>query len=330
MISTTPPAISVTDLRKSYPLPGAGWGFGSQTAKQHVALDGITFELRQGERLAYLGPNGAGKTTMIRCLSGRTQADSGTIELMGQRVQRSSPRHMLGLVPQEIALYVDLTTRENLFAFGRFYGLRGSELQRQVEWALQWTGLADRGDELVGTFSGGMKRRINLACGVLHEPEVLLLDEPSVGVDPQSRERIFVMLDQLSDRGTSILLTTHHLDEAESQCDRIVIADHGRVVAAGTFEELLQQTIGIDRVVRIQLDQPLRGEGNEPFATTGLALTVRPGESTVTAKVSEIAVGLPRLIEAVGAADYCVVDVEVQSPTLHHVFLHLTGRELRD
>ncbi len=318
------------DLRKCYPVAGSGWGFGNRTAKPHVALDGITFELRQGERLAYLGPNGAGKTTMIRCLSGRAQPDSGTIEFLGQRVQRNSPRHMLGLVPQEIALYVDLTTRENLLAFGRFYGLRGATLKRQVEWALTWTGLADRGNELVGTFSGGMKRRINLACGVLHEPEVLLLDEPSVGVDPQSRERIFVMLDQLSERGTSILLTTHHLDEAERQCDRIVIADHGRVVAAGTFEELLRSTIGIDRVVRIQLAQPLRGEGNEPLATAGLSLTARPGECVVTAKVPEIAVGLPRLIQAVGAARYSVADVEVQSPTLHHVFLHLTGRELRD
>ncbi|TWU19090.1 Doxorubicin resistance ATP-binding protein DrrA [Allorhodopirellula heiligendammensis] len=330
MISTPPPAISVKDLRKSYPQPGAGWGFGGGAVKQHVALDGITFELQQGERLAYLGPNGAGKTTMIRCLSGRAQADSGTIDMLGQRVQRTSPRDMLGLVPQEIALYADLTTRENLFAFGRFHGLRGSTLKRQVDWALKWTGLADRGDELVATFSGGMKRRINLACGVLHEPEVLLLDEPSVGVDPQSRERIFLMLDQLSERGTSILLTTHHLDEAETQCDRIVIADHGRVVAAGTFDELLRQTIGVDRVVRIQLEQPLRGHGNEPLATSGVRLSATPGESHVTAKVSEIAVGLPRLIEAVGAARYTVADVEVHSPTLHHVFLHLTGRELRD
>lgn len=326
----------MTDLRKSYPQKGAFWGWGGKAAgnqkaaRSQVALDGVTFDLRPGERLAYLGPNGAGKTTLIRCLAGRAQADSGTVELMGQRVQRRSPRDMLGLVPQEIALYADLTTRENLFAFGRFYGLRGAVLKRQVDWALRWTGLADRGEELVSTYSGGMKRRINLACGVLHEPEVLLLDEPSVGVDPQSRERIFVMLDQLSDRGTSILLTTHHLDEAETQCDRIVIADHGRVVAAGTFDELLRNTIGSDRVVRIQLEQPLRGEGNEALAMCGLALTARPGESIVTAKLPEIAVGLPRLIAAVGAANYAVVDVEVQSPTLHHVFLHLTGRELRD
>ncbi|WP_236625069.1 ABC transporter ATP-binding protein [Rhodopirellula sp. SWK7] len=330
MISSPPPAVMVNELRKSY-ARGAGvlpfWNGGRQ---RHMALDGVSFELRQGERLAYLGPNGAGKTTMIRCLSGRTRSDAGTIELMGQPVNRASARDTLGLVPQEIALYGDLTTRENLFAFGRFHGLRGSELKRSVDWALQWTGLADRGDDLVSTFSGGMKRRINLACGVLHQPEVLLLDEPSVGVDPQSRQRIFTMLDQLSERGTSILLTTHHLDEAETQCDRIVIVDRGRVVATGTFDELLRQTIGSDRNVTVRLDRVLRGAGNEPLATCGLTMTVKPGEQSVSAKLPEIAVGLPRLIDAVGAAGYGVIDVEVQSPSLHHVFLHLTGHELRD
>ncbi len=330
MISTPPPAISVTNLYKSYPSGGGGWSRGRRDAGPHLALDGISFELRRGERLAYLGPNGAGKTTMIRCLSGRSRPDSGTIELMGQPIARTSARDCIGLVPQEIALYADLTTRENLFAFGRFHGLRGSVLKQQVQWALQWTGLADRGDELVASFSGGMKRRINLACGVLHEPEVLLLDEPSVGVDPQSRARIFLMLDQLSERGTSILLTTHHLDEAETQCNRIVIVDHGRVVASGTFDELLRQTIGSDRNVTVRLDQRLRGTGNEPLAMCNLAMTATPGESQVSAKLDELAVGLPRLMNAVAAAGYGVVDVEVQSPTLHHVFLHLTGHELRD
>jgi len=330
LISTPPPAVSVTDLRKSYATGDRWWDWGGGKRGRHVALDGVSFELRSGERLAYLGPNGAGKTTMIRCLSGRTRPDSGSIELMGQPVQRSHVRDSLGLVPQEIALYADLTTRENLFAFGRFHGLQGRALARRVQWALQWTGLADRAGDLVATFSGGMKRRINLACGVLHEPDVLLLDEPSVGVDPQSRERIFEMLDELSASGTSILLTTHHLDEAETRCDRIVIVDRGRVVAAGTFDELLRQTIGSDRSVTVRLDQKLRGDGNEALAGCGLAMTVRPGERFVSAKVSEIAIGLPCLIDAVGAAGYGVVDVEVLSPTLHHVFLHLTGHELRD
>lgn len=325
MISTTsisPPsnAIAVSELVKSY---GRG-------ASSHTALDGISFELRRGERLAYLGPNGAGKTTMIRCLSGRTKPDSGTIELMGQPADAPSSRNTLGLVPQEIALYSDLTTRENLSAFGRFHGLQGRLLKNQINWALKWTGLEDRANDLVGTFSGGMKRRINLACGVLHEPEILLLDEPSVGVDPQSRARIFSMLDQLSSAGTSILLTTHHLDEAETQCDRIVIVDHGRVVAIGSFDELVKQTIGIDRLVTLRLDQQLRGSGNEPLATSGISLRAFPGEPSLEAKIHDVAAELPRLLDAVRDAGYGVIDVDVQNPSLHHVFLHLTGHALRD
>ncbi|WP_099260909.1 ABC transporter ATP-binding protein [Rhodopirellula bahusiensis] len=313
-------AISVDRLKKSYRRGG----------KVHAALNGISFQLRRGERLAYLGPNGAGKTTMIRCLSGRAKPDSGNITMLGEPIDDAFVRDSLGLVPQEIALYEDLTTTENLAAFGRFHGLRGRVLRNKIQWGLQWTGLADRANDLVGTFSGGMKRRVNLACGVLHEPEVLLLDEPTVGVDPQSRQRIFAMLAELNTEGTSVLLTTHHLDEAESQCDRIVIVDHGQVVATGTFEELVRQTIGGDREVTVRLDQPLRGHGNEPLAVTGLQVTARPGENVVTTKMAEVAMGLPRLIDALSQAEYGVRDVEVQSPTLHHVFLHLTGHALRD
>ena len=217
-----------------------------------------------------------------------------------------------------------------MHAFGRFHGLTGRVLADQVRWALKWTGLDDRGDDLVATFSGGMKRRINLACGVLHEPEILLLDEPSVGVDPQSRQRIFSMLDELRSRGTSILLTTHHLDEAETQCDRIVVVDRGQVVAMGTFEELVRETIGGDRSVTIRLDRSLRGHGNEGLALAQMPMTVVPGQRTISAKITEVAIGLPRLIDAVRGCGYGVTDVEVQNPSLHHVFLHLTGHGLRD
>ena len=199
------------------------------------------------------GPNGAGKTTLVRCLSGRVRPDSGSMELLGRPLLPRSGREGLGFVPQELALYPDLTARENLGAFGRFHGLRGRELREAVERALEWTGLSDRADELTKTFSGGMKRRVNIACGVLHRPTVLLLDEPTVGVDPQSRERIFVMLDELRDQGTSILLTTHQLDEAEQRSDRIVIIDHGRVIAEGTLPKLIESTVGVNRRVTFKL-----------------------------------------------------------------------------
>lgn len=313
MIATVPTALKISDLRKT---------FGSL-----VALRGVSLELGKGERLALLGPNGAGKTTLIRCLSGRTRPDGGTVTIGDQDINEFGARDTLGLVPQEIAIYADLTTRENLDAFGRFHGLRGRDLNSRVDWALQWTGLADRAKHLVGSFSGGMKRRVNLACGVLHSPSVLLLDEPTVGVDPQSRERIFVMLDELSQLGTSILLTTHHLDEAQQRCDRIVIVDKGTVVANGTIGGLLEQTVGRSRLVTLSIDRPLvapiKLEGSSEFIG-------ETGSETVTARIDDVVVQLPALLDSIRRSGYRVSDIDVSSPSLHHVFLHLTGRELRD
>ncbi len=329
MIAPNVDAIEVDDLHRAF---GASWWdrLRGQTAHARKALDGVSFRLHAGERLAYLGPNGAGKTTMIRCLSGRIRPDRGTVRLMGRNVSDPDARHVIGVVPQEIAVYGDLTTRENLMAIGRLNGVRGRELKQRVDWALHWTGLSDRSESLVGSFSGGMKRRVNLACGVLHDPDVLLLDEPTVGVDPQSRERIFEMLDELNNAGTSILLTTHHLDEAQSRCDRIVIVDHGRVVAAGTFEELVSQTVGHDRNVRLHLTDQIRGSGNEPLVASPVPLRVVPGSHEVAAVVQDVGRQLPRIIDAIAAAGYDVADVELGAPTLHHVFLHLTGHALRD
>jgi ABC-2 type transport system ATP-binding protein len=287
-----------------------------------VALDHASLELRQGERLALLGPNGAGKTTLVRCLSGRVAPESGEIEMLGRPLPRSGGRREMGFVPQEIALYGDLTARENLEAFGRFHGLEGSELREAVEWALAWSGLADRARHLTKTFSGGMKRRINIACGVLHRPLVLLLDEPTVGVDPQSRERIFLMLEELRGRGTSILLTTHQLDEAEQQCDRIVIIDHGRVIAEGTLAELISRTVGVNRRVRFRL--AAAGAKLEGFRTSD-----DPRE-LVGEVGDDVALELPGLLDRIRQSGGEITDVEVRAPSLHSVFIHLTGRELRE
>ena len=289
------------------------------------ALDSVSLELLEGERLALLGPNGAGKTTLVRCISGRVQPDAGGLELFGRALPRQGGREGLGFVPQELAIYPDLTTRDNLDVFARFHGLRGAAVRDAVDWALEWTGLADRSRELTKGFSGGMKRRVNLACGVLHRPRVLLLDEPTVGVDPQSRERIFVMLDELQEHGTSMLLTTHHLDEAEGQCDRIVILDHGNVIADGTLGALIESTIGVHRRVAFTVLEP----GSVPEGLSADAGGDGDGRRLV-AEVSDVALELPALLERIRDAGRTVTDVEVKAPSLHAVFLHLTGRELRE
>ncbi len=293
------------------------------------ALAGVSFSVRRGERVAFLGPNGAGKTTLIRCLSGRTRPDNGEIWVMGQPVEQREARDVIGLVPQEIALYQDLTTRENLMVFGKLHGLSRRGVRDRVEWALNWTGLSERADDLVGGFSGGMKRRVNLACGVMHSPRVLLLDEPTVGVDPQSRQRIFSMLDDLSRNGCSILLTTHHLDEAEQQCDRVVIVDRGKVVADGSINDLIARSVGTSRWVRLRVDPPLKspltiddGESSKPLG--------QPGDHQVITRIDDVSTHLPGLIGWIRDQGYAIADVEVHAPSLHHVFLHLTGHELRD
>jgi ABC-2 type transport system ATP-binding protein len=304
--------LTVSDARKRY---------GSVQA-----LDGASFELRTGELLALLGPNGAGKTTLIRAVSGRVRLDGGEIRVFDQPVTAGRTPRVLGIVPQELALYQLLTARENLEAFGRLHGLTGTELSKQVEWALERTGLADRAREPVKQFSGGMRRRLNIACGILHHPRIVLLDEPTVGVDPQSRDRIYVTLGELAAEGVSLLLTTHHLEEAEARCSRTVIIDHGRVIAAGTLPELVDQTVGRHRLVTLRLNAPL---ATESIPRLGVEIDAADARQ-VRAKMTDVATDLPPLLEGIRAAGRAVDDVEVRGPSLQAVFIHLTGRELRE
>ena len=290
------------------------------------ALDGASFELRTGELLALLGPNGAGKTTLIRAISGRVRLDGGEIRVFDQPVAAGRTPRVLGIVPQELAVYSLLTARENLEGFGRLHGLAGAELSKQVDWALERTGLADRASEPVKQFSGGMRRRLNIACGILHHPRIVLLDEPTVGVDPQSRDRIYVTLGELAAEGVSLLLTTHHLEEAEARCSRTVIIDHGRVIAAGTLPELVDQTVGRHRMVTLRLNSPL---ATDRIPT--LRVEVDPADARqVRARMTDVAADLPPLLEGIRAAGGAVEDVEVRGPSLQAVFIHLTGRELRE
>jgi len=287
------------------------------------ALDGASLALREGELLALLGPNGAGKTTLIRAIAGRVQLDAGEIRLFGAPIQGRSTSPQLGVVPQELAIYPSLTARENLTAFGRLQGVAARELADRVAWALKATALADRADDPITGFSGGMKRRLNIACGIIHRPRIVLLDEPTVGVDPQSRERIYDMLAELTRDGVSLLLTTHHLEEAEARCSRTVIIDHGRVIAGGTLSELVEQTVGRHRVVTLRLGTPVSAmpAGVELDATDSRLLRAR---------VDDVARDLPALLTAVSASGGVVEDVDVRAPSLQSVFIHLTGRELRE
>jgi ABC-2 type transport system ATP-binding protein len=294
------------------------------------ALDGATFELRQGELLALLGPNGAGKTTLIRAVAGRVSLDGGEIRMFDRVLDGRRTPLELGIVPQEIAVYPLMTARENLEVFGGLLGLSGADLTRQVDWALDSVGLADRAKESVKQFSGGMRRRLNIACGVLHRPQIVLLDEPTVGVDPQSRDRIYDTLASLAASGVSLLLTTHHLEEAEARCARTVIIDHGRVIASGTTPELVDQTVGRFRLVSLRLNMPLdTADSSRLSSDAGVSVDAADGR-VVRSRMRDVAVELPPLLETIRLAGRTVEDVEVRGPSLQAVFIHLTGKELRE
>ena len=286
---------------------GAHKRFGDTTA-----LAGAGLRVEAGEWVGLLGPNGAGKTTLVRAVAGRVRLDAGTIASGGR----------IGLVPQEIALYPFCTAHENLAIFGRLHGLAGAALQARVAWALEWTGLAARADERTGGFSGGMKRRLNLACGVLHAPDLVLLDEPTTGVDPQSRERIFAMLGELRAGGAALLHTTHQLGEAEGVCARVVIIDHGRVVAEGAPATLVERTLGRGRHVVVTLARP-PGDAAVPPGVTVEGRTLRAG-------IADLGAEMPALLARLREAGHDVEDVRVVRPDLHAVFLALTGHELRE
>ncbi len=308
-----PPVLEVRDARRS---------FGST-----AALDGASLLVGRGEWVGLLGPNGAGKTTLVRAIAGRVRLDGGSLQLFGEDATANTEharalRRRMGLVPQDLAIYGLLTARENLEVFAKFNGLAGRVLTDRVKWALEFTGLADRADDRAGTFSGGMKRRLNIACGILHQPEMVLLDEPTVGVDPQSRQRIWDMLGELKHAGVAIVLTTHQLDEAEDVCERIVIIDHGKTIADGTLRDLITRTIGHARAVSITL----RDDPPAAASFDGCKLAGRTLERDITHVASE----LPSLLAMVASSGCEVEDVRIQPPTLHAVFLHLTGRELRE
>jgi ABC-2 type transport system ATP-binding protein len=291
------------------------------------ALSGVSFDVGPGELVGLLGPNGAGKTTLIRAIAGRITLDAGTMRVFGRELGPRDPRPALGVVPQELAVYPLLTARENLEVFGRLYGVAARDLPDRVAWALAWSDLKDRAAEPTKRFSGGMKRRLNIACSLMHRPSVLLLDEPTVGVDPQSRERIYEMLATLQREGLAVVLTTHHLEEAQDRCQRVLIIDHGRIVAAGTVPELVAQTLGGARTIELTLAGPLN-----PSVALPEDVTISDDRTVLRGRASDSHVDrdVARLAAIAASAGLGVQDVELSGASLQDVFIALTGRELRE
>ncbi|MEA2000392.1 MAG: ABC transporter ATP-binding protein [Actinomycetota bacterium] len=295
-----------------------------------VAVDDVGFHIAAGETYGLLGPNGAGKTTSISIVSGILEPDAGTVTVGSHRITTRSTEGKgdIGYVPQDIAIYPDLTGRENLRFFGKLYGIPKARLGPRIEEVLEVIGLADRGDDRTGEYSGGMKRRLNIGIGLLHEPRLLILDEPTVGVDPQSRNAILESVEELGRSGTAVLYTTHYMEEAERLCDRVGIIDGGKIRAEGTRRELVE-LVGQRDTVNLGV------VGSARRLVDGLSSVTEIESITATEGAVEILVDgasklLPRILEVAQQAQVAVSGVEVVEPNLEAVFLHLTGKALRD
>ena len=297
---------------------------------ERTAVDDVSFAIEPGETYGLLGPNGAGKTTTIQMVCGLLRRDGGTVALTGQPV---GPRHVrakagIGYVPQDLALYPDLTAAENLRFFGRLYGLRGADLSDRVDDVLHLLDLRDRATDRVESFSGGMKRRLNIGAGLLHQPALLMLDEPTAGVDPQSRHAILDHVRGFSASGMGVLYTTHYMEEADRVCDRVGIIDHGRLIAEGTRRELVamvEERDRIDLVVRGPVAQFL-----ESCRELEGVMGASPNGDGVQLLVEDAASRLPAVLDVAARVGAVITKAQVVEPDLESVFLHLTGTALRD
>jgi ABC-2 type transport system ATP-binding protein len=308
--------IDVQDLRKQY--------------GDLVAVDGLTFSAPAGSIFGLLGPNGAGKSTAIGCISGLLKPSSGRITVLGHDVVRDSlaARRQLGIVPQELALYDDLSAKDNLTYWGAAYGLGGDALKARVLDVLARIGLADRAREPVKQYSGGMKRRLNFGCGIVHQPKVLLLDEPTVGVDPQSRVRLLELVREEVRAGTCVLYTTHYMEEAQALCDQLAIIDHGTLLATGTLAEL-RRLIGEKDIVRLSgqfAPDAVRGALRQVDQTE----VVSADAQSVMLAVEDATRKLPALFAAVAASGGEIQETSLSQPSLETLFIKLTGRALRE
>lgn len=295
---------------------------------QATALDGVSFDVQAGEMFGLLGPNGAGKTTLMSILACLLDPTSGEARLDGQWLspRNRAPRPSIGLVPQELALYHDLSARENLEFFGRLYGMPEDLLAARVETVLAAIGLADRADNRAGTFSGGMQRRLNLGIGLIHEPKLLLLDEPTTGVDPQSRNHIFEEIRRVNREGMTVIYTSHYMEEVEALCTRIGVMDHGRVIASDTLTGLLRQMDGLLRCRFAEVSEDLRVRlGQMPDVRV-----IEEEGGLVTVRCQDAQAALIKILSLSNDTRSELIGLEMEEPNLERVFLHLTGRALRD
>ncbi len=280
--------IRISDVSKSY--------------GELLAVDRLSFAIQKGEIFGLLGPNGAGKSTAIAITCGLLVPDRGEVQVNGHRPVSKAAKRQIGLAPQSLAMYEDLTGLDNLHFFGSLYGLEKPLLEERIQWVLEFSGLTDRAKDRVETYSGGMQRRLNLAISLLHDPEYLLLDEPTVGVDPQSRNKLFDCVLALKARGKTIIYTTHYMEEAQRLCDRVGIIDHGRLLALGTVDELIGEH---------------GGDGE---------ISVTTAEQTIVKTTGRPIADMKALLDAHDD----IRDLKLIRPSLESVFLNLTGRQLRD
>ena len=309
-------AIQIQDLHKKF--------------GEIAAVRGVSFEVQAGEIFSLLGPNGAGKSTTISMLACLLEPTQGDACVAGHSIRRDSQgvKAALGVVPQDIALYPDLSARENLEFWGKMYGLRGAALRQRVDDVLEIIGLADRQKGRVGTFSGGMKRRVNIGAALVHRPQVIIMDEPTVGIDPQSRRHILDNVKQLNRQGMTVLYTTHYMEEAQELSDHIAIMDQGKVIACGTHDELVKIVGEMDRI-----DLTLATESApiiESLRNTAGVHDLSAQDGQLTLLVEDSNLVLPRLFESASQAHSRITSVAIQEPNLEAVFLHMTGKALRD
>ncbi|MBN2411643.1 ABC transporter ATP-binding protein [candidate division KSB1 bacterium] len=301
----------------------------SKSFNGKLAVDHISFQVEKGEIFGFLGPNGAGKSTTINMICSLLKPDSGLIFIDGIETSSTRPqlRKKLGVVPQDVALYYEISAEENLRFWGELYGMKGSQLGKRIKELLLFFGLDERARDKVKNYSGGMRRRLNLAAGIIHQPELLLLDEPTVGIDPQARHHILDAVKQIAKDGTTILYTTHYMDEAENLCDRLAIIDHGRILTSGS-QESITKIVGENRFLKVSGQFTAENAERLPGDIKELTLISLQDKEVVYSLPMKYGTG--EFIENLNKSGFIIENLSIKEPSLDSVFIKLTGRELRD